>query len=90
MPVQIDRHLINRMPWLIELRGTHPELVIRYGSDAVLIIPVVMLYRYLIGRVICDGIDHTLHGIAMVAPVITVLYELTDVDRAGIIAGRSK
>ena len=26
----------------------------------------------------------------MVAPVITVLYELTDVDRAGIIAGRSK
>ena len=39
MPVQIDRHLINRMPWLIELRGTHPELVIRYGGDAILIVP---------------------------------------------------
>lgn len=49
MPVQIDRHLINRMPWLIELRGTHPELVIRYGGDTILIVPVVMLYRYLIG-----------------------------------------
>ena len=49
MPVQIDRHLINRMPWLIELRGTHPELVIRYGSDAILIVPIIVLYRDLIG-----------------------------------------
>ena len=78
------------MARIIEFRHAHPELSIRYRGDAVLIVPVVVVHRDLIGRVICDSIDHTLHGITIVAPVITVLYELTDVDRAGIIAGRSK
>ena len=78
------------MTRIIEFRHAHPELSIRYGGDAILIVPIIVLYRDLIGRVICDSIDHTLHGIAIVAPIITVLHELTDIDRAGIIAGRSK
>jgi len=78
------------MARIIEFRHAQPKLSICHRGDAVLIVPVVVVHRDLIGRVICDGIDHTLHGIAIVAPIITILYELTDVDRAGIIAGRSK
>ena len=78
------------MPLLIELRGTQPELIIRHRGDTVLIVPVVLLHRDLVGRVLSERIDHTLHGIAIIAPIITILYELTDVDRAGVIAGRSK
>ena len=90
MPVQIDRHIINRMPRLVEARHAHPEFLIRYGGDTVLIVAVIMLHGNLVRRVVSKRIDHTLHGIAMVAPVITILHELTDVDLAGIIASWSE
>ena len=90
MPVQIDRHIINRMPRVVEARHAHPEFLIRYGGDTVLIVAVIMLHGNLVRRVVSKRIDHTLHGIAMVAPVITILNELTDVDLAGIIASWSE